>query len=847
MKKYILIGYLFLLGLSYLVRSQQNDLPVIKAGQQESTIITQDGEKIVVRYYDLGKKEQPTIFFIHGSPVASSALFELAQQFPEHRVILPDLPGFGTSTQQVSNYSIHQHARQCWQLLEKLQIQEVSLVGYSMGSGVAIEMINQQPRAVNGFVSLAGIGLQEYELLGDYNLNNFLHRLQWLIIRGAELFVPHFGYFDGAIFDSGYARNFLDSDQRPLQQYLAQMTLPTLFIHGKKDRLVPFRAATAHHQLVPQSELISLESEGHLFPITAPSLTNKYIKEFLTRIQQGDAITRQQASPDRIEQANNLIIDRPLENLKWTSVVIVLFVLIGATFISEDLTCIMSGILVTQANLSFWIATTGCLLGIFVSDLALYVVGRWLGEPALRKAPLRWMLSEDAVARSRTWFSEKGGLIILITRFIPGTRLPTYFSMGALQIPLKKFLPFFALSAILWTPALVYISGQIGESLFTLFHRYEGGAIWALLALLGCFFLFKKILLPLCTWKGRKLLQARWIRLTRWEFWPIWIFYPIPVLYILWQGIKYRSLTLFTACNPAFPESGFVEESKSDILNSFDQTAQANIPAYEVISQHIPVDLKIEQLDRFLVTHQLSYPIVLKPDVGQRGQGVKIAHQREEALAYLRTNDCPIIVQQFVSGVEFGIFYARLPNQDTGNIISITDKQYLYVEGNGHDNIETLILKNTTTLPRYSALAKEMGSRILAVPPLGKQIKVAAYGTHARGAVFLDANHLLTPELTKEIDRLSKACPGFYFGRYDIKVPHISDLQSGQNISLIELNGITSESTHMYDPQYSLFSAYRILCKQWKLAFQIGDQNAKRGKPVTSLFSLLQKISQYLN
>ena len=49
---------------------------------------------------------------------------------------------------------------------------------------------------------------------------------------------------------------------------------------------------------------------------------------------------------------------------------------------------------------------------------------------------------------------------------------------------------------------------------------------------------------------------------------------------------------------------------------------------------------------------------------------------------------------------------------------------------------------------------------------------------------------------------------------------------------MIELNGVTSEATNIYDARHSLADAYRVLFEQWSLAFEIGAANRERGHPV---------------
>ncbi len=64
-------------------------------------------------------------------------------------------------------------------------------------------------------------------------------------------------------------------------------------------------------------------------------------------------------------------------------------------------------------------------------------------------------------------------------------------------------------------------------------------------------------------------------------------------------------------------------------------------------------------------------------------------------------------------------------------------------------------------------------------------------------------------------------------------------------MKIIELNGVTSEATHIYDPKLSLFDAYGVLFRQWRIAFEIGDLNRARGTHPTPVRELFQAIREY--
>ena len=90
------------------------------------------------------------------------------------------------------------------------------------------------------------------------------------------------------------------------------------------------------------------------------------------------------------------------------------------------------------------------------------------------------------------------------------------------------------------------------------------------------------------------------------------------------------------------------------------------------------------------MARKLTYPIVLKPDVGERGTGVTIARNDEDVHSYLKTSVGDTIVQKYVAGLEFGIFYYRYPGQSKGRIFSITEKHFPTVVGDGVSSITRL-------------------------------------------------------------------------------------------------------------------------------------------------------------
>ncbi|MEM7147363.1 MAG: alpha/beta fold hydrolase [Verrucomicrobiota bacterium] len=850
MRRKLFYSFLILLAASYVWRwIYLPDTGPPKPGQHMVSLPAIDGDrelsefvKIAYRQFEpLERPDAPVIVIVHGSPGSSGQVQALARTLAnDFRVIIPDLPGFGSSSRKIPDYSIDAHARYLAALLNALEIKRFNLVGFSMGGGVILHLAELEPEKVSSLTLLSSIGVQELELMGDHFLNHGVHGVQLVGLWIVQNLVPHFGYVDDAMLNLSYARNFFDSDQRPLRAILEQIDIPVLIVHGKNDVLVPYSAAIEHRRIVPQSELITVD-RNHFFVFRDPTLAADPIREFVDEVEGGQGLTRSKATPERLASAARPFDwnaqPKPISN----STFMVLLAL--GTLITEDLTCISTGILASKGVIPFWAGVLACTVGIIIGDGLLYVAGRLLGRDALRKRPFRWVLSESRVEQSTHFFHQYGLSLILITRFIPGTRLPTYFAAGLLGTSAWKFALYFAIASILWTPLLVGVAYLIGGKMLSWFQQYEGYSFLGLLLILLILWLIVRIAFPLCSWRGRRLLLGKWRRTVRWEFWPSWAFYPPVILFIIWLGLKYRSLTLFTASNPGIPAGGVALESKSAILSKLGNNA--SVAKFTLISADLQTHEKLEALNNFISESDLNYPIVLKPDIGERGQGVAIVEAKSHAQSYF--DNCPhdIIAQEYVGGIEYGIFYYRMPNEDSGHIFSITEKELLAVKGDGHSTLEELILKDDRAVCMAPTFFDKLATELDNVPAEGYPYQLTKLGTHCRGAVFRNGSSLNTEALLETIDAISKRFDGFYFGRYDVRTPNSNSLAQGKHVKILELNGVTSEATHVYHPATPLVNAWRTLMSQWKIAFQIGAINASNGHSPASLLEFARLIRQY--
>ena len=847
-----LLAYAALLVGSHLFRWLRPVTPTPDRDEQVIAVsevrgITPTARQVLVATIDSGVAESDRlpVVLLPGSPGDNNEIRALAGDLSHtRRVLAPDLPGFGASTRRIPDYSILAHAGYVEQLLDSLDIRRYHVVGYGLGGGVAAHLAHRHPERVASLTLLSAIGVQEFELLGDHLLNHLLHGTQLVGLSLLRDGLPHFGALDDVRFGVEYARSFFDTDQRPLRRNLEQWPGPVLIIQGEQDQVVPPSIAIEHGRILPQSEVHLIPGDHRMALAQADEMAG-LIGSFIVRAETGRAATRATADPERLLRSTRPFDPAESPGPVGVSLALILLLLALATLLSENLACVAAGLLVGRGTLAFWPAAGACLAGIVAGDLLLFLLGRWVGRPALRVAPLRWIVHEADVTRSSRWFARRGVWIVLTSRFMPGTRLPTYVAAGLSQTPLAPFLLVFVVASAFWVLVLVGVSAIFGGQLLDWFSRYGrlgGGAFLA--ALLVLYVMVESATL-MATWRGRRLLLSRWRRLTGWEFWPRWILHTPVALYVLWLGLRHRSPALFTCANPGIPGGGALGESKHANLHAL---GDGNWIAPSVLLEAgSPLPERMERLGNFVHRYRLDWPLVLKPDVGERGVGVHFAPDADAARDYLDRAHYDVIAQALVGGAEFGVFYYRLPGEEQGRVLAVAEKHLPEVTGDGVLTLEQLILSDDRAVSSARFFLRQHAGRLDWVPFLGQKVELTLLGTHCRGARFANGARLITPALESALDRVSRAHRGFHFGQYDVRAAGADTLMTGGPFTVLELNGVSSEAASIYDSRQGLIHAYRTLFTQWRLAFEIGRRNRDAGaRPATGpeLLKLFRRQGQ---
>ncbi|NOT75422.1 MAG: hypothetical protein HOP08_10865 [Cyclobacteriaceae bacterium] len=312
------------------------------------------------------------------------------------------------------------------------------------------------------------------------------------------------------------------------------------------------------------------------------------------------------------------------------------------------------------------------------------------------------------------------------------------------------------------------------------------------------------------------------IKVRSWEYWPFGILQAPIFPYWLWLSLKSRSIVYFSASNPGILMGGMFGESKFDVLEL--------VPAaYKPRTILIKLPNTTEKVLHQLRENGLNFPLIFKPDLGERGWMVRKIKNIQDVEKYLSEIKIEFLAQELVElPLEFGVFYVRYPIEASGKVTSIVGKEMLFVKGDGKKTLKELMLEKERAKLQWKTLKVVYENKLAEVIPAGEKVELVSIGNHCLGTKFLNENHLITDKLSASFDHISKQIEGFYFGRFDLRAATLEDLENG-NVRILELNGCGAEPAHIYDPRFSFFRAVGVLWKHWSDIYRISSENHKKG------------------
>lgn len=321
-----------------------------------------------------------------------------------------------------------------------------------------------------------------------------------------------------------------------------------------------------------------------------------------------------------------------------------------------------------------------------------------------------------------------------------------------------------------------------------------------------------------------------WIRWSRWEFWPAWLFHLPAAGLWCWYAIRSGNPLFFTRVNPAIPLGGLLGESKWEIMQGFPERLWPR-------SLYVPPDgpdwwHRLKEIRKAGWT----YPLVIKPDIGERGYLVRRCATEGDLMHMLaRYPTVGFILQEYVEfPEEYSVMYHRFPGQTRGQITSLCRKGFLRVMGDGRKTVAELLAEEFRGRRQVDRLIREEPAQMAYVPEQGEVVYPEPIGNHCRGTIFLDAGHEVSGDLTAFFDDISIRAQGFYYGRFDLRCQSLGAMIHEQQFRLLEYNGVSAEPAHIYHPGRSILKAYRDVARHWGIVFRLSRALQKEGVPTAS-------------
>jgi pimeloyl-ACP methyl ester carboxylesterase len=301
------------------VDTESSPTPLFSSDLEGRTVAAEielDGTKVAYWSYEPVRvtTETRTILVVHGFRGDHHGLLRVADELPEMRLIMPDLPGFGGSAAfaAADEHSVERYGRFLADFMATLDLgPETVLLGHSFGSIVAGHFVAANPGAVaelilinpiaapalegaKGLMTKLAILYYEAAARLPRRLGQALLRSQLIVRVMSEamaktpdkelrrfVHAQHSAYFSAFANRDSLLEAFKASVGNNVSEVAGRLTLPVLLIAGEKDEIA---ALPDQHKLLavlPDGHLDVIPGVGHLIHYETPEPAAGFIRRFL--------------------------------------------------------------------------------------------------------------------------------------------------------------------------------------------------------------------------------------------------------------------------------------------------------------------------------------------------------------------------------------------------------------------------------------------------------------------------------------------------------------------------------------------------------------------------------------
>ena len=737
------------------------------------------------------------------------------------------LPGFHTSPGQVPSHSMEANAEVVASLMQHYGLKEYHVIGQGYGGVAALELSYAHPDRVQSLVLISAPGVQEFEFLGNPLVNKIVYGFQGAFFWAVSQLTPNFGAADLLPWDRDYAKTVFDTDIGDNRKLLKAWRKPLLMVHGQDDLLTTVETAIYTKKLVPQAQLEIIHGGRDAAFDNAVSVS--------TRIHHFWKDTAGVLTP-AVE-----VEDPPIPQAEGPRYWMLMLIILLCTCLAEDPTCLATGLMVSVGIIDYLSACAACTVGIFIGDIFLYSIGRVLGRKAITRVPLKWFIQEHKVNQWAGWFSTpKGMLVVVSSRFVPASRVPTFITAGIMRLNFLKLGVLLLLAALIWTPPLMWVGERFGARGMEILAHFKNNALWAILGLFFLLHLVTHWLVPALTWRGRRQIVMKVRNFLQPSLWPAWVLYmPIRIGIVL-LSLRHRSLTAFASANPAFGViGGFIGDAKSLLLRPFQRDSRC-VPTL-ALSHEDPEDQRVKEAKAFAACHGL--PLVFKPEVAEDGAGLRFIQNEEQLERFVRGAQEDFLLQKKVAGLEYEVVWRRSPGKDDGRIMAIVQKQDVVVMGDGEQTLEELIWLDEVAVSRAELFLQCHDLELNDVIPAGQMVVLNPTGSYGHGARCVHRHDLSTAALTAAVTAFAKRFPGLHFARFDLRATSDEELKAGRFVCT-EVGGCCHVSSLLRDSSLRFSRSYAAVWIQLKACLEAGASNLKQKVRPVPIEEVLARWSQ---
>ncbi|MDQ3112290.1 MAG: alpha/beta hydrolase [Bacteroidota bacterium] len=254
---------------------------------------------------------KPVLFFVHGLGL-NSLLWKYAVQhlMSDFRCIAIDLPGHGNSWDQRGNFSMSFYAQVLRSTIEEMRLNDITLVGHSMGGQISAITALQMQAVVNRLVLVSSAGVETFT---DDEANKIIQGAEFLYKTPADIsailgmYTPHFSMHADrvreladdhilqtterfSLFSEMIIASVKGMLKEPVSAFLPHLHQPLLVLYGENDRLIPNKwlhpAMTTEHIIetakkkMVHAQVKLLENCGHYLPFEVPGVFEDEVQQF---------------------------------------------------------------------------------------------------------------------------------------------------------------------------------------------------------------------------------------------------------------------------------------------------------------------------------------------------------------------------------------------------------------------------------------------------------------------------------------------------------------------------------------------------------------------------------------